>query len=347
LRDAHHLLSPPAIVVFVPTNSRWSEPTRIEPDQLGGWRSLLRDQAGVVSVAQLHAYGHSRHDIAANVAADRWRQVLPRVYATFTGDLDRDSRIHAALLYGGGHAVLSHRTAAEEWKMLPAGDGPVEITVPYLSSAVSQLPLVKVHRSRALRNSTFAVNPPRTRRTDTIVDLAVAAKTAKAALHVIVDLVSSQAVSVGEMLECVAARPPMRYRAVIAHALELVGAGLMSALEVEYRDRVEQAHGLPDGRRQTPFMVDGKTLWEDVTYDDNGAELTVRLDGRATHTTAGVAFRDRRRDNAAELAGRARLVYGWRDVHDDPCGVAREVAAVLGRFGWVAQEKTRECCGRF
>jgi hypothetical protein len=265
------------------------------------------------------------------------------VYATFTGALDRTACIHAALLYGGAHAVLSHRTAAEEWRMVPIEDGPIEITVPYLSSAVSQLPLLKVHRSRALRHTTFATRCPRTRRTDTIVDLAVAAKTAQAALYVVVDLVSGQAVSVGEMRECITARPPLRYRAVIAHGLDLVGAGLMSALEVEYRERVEREHGLPEGRRQLPFVVDGKTLWEDVAYDDGGAELTVRLDGRATHSMAGVAFRDRRRDNAAELAGRARLVYGWRDVHQDPCGVAREVASVLRRLGWEGRARCERC----
>lgn len=87
-------------------------------------------------------------------------------------------------------------------------------------------------------------------------------------------------------------------------------------------------------------MVDGKTLWEDVTYDGAGAPLTVRLDGRASHSMAGVAFHDRRRDNAAELAGRSRLVYGWHDVHSDPC----EVAEVLARFGWRPEPEGRECC---
>ncbi|WP_326946145.1 hypothetical protein OG439_43165 [Amycolatopsis sp. NBC_01307] len=108
----------------------------------------------------------------------------------------------------------------------------------------------------------------------------------------------------------------------------------MSALEVEYQETVEDRHGLPRGHRQTPVEVDGKTLWEDVTYDGHGAPVTVRLDGRASHSTAGVAFRDRRRDNAAELAGRARLVYGWRDVHGMPCTVADEVRRILVREGW-------------
>ncbi|HEY2060962.1 MAG TPA: hypothetical protein VGH57_21525 [Amycolatopsis sp.] len=330
----------------MPRHSRWSESDRIHEEQLGSWRSLLRDQAGVISYAQLKAHGHGAHDISANLAAGRWQRLLPRVYAIFTGKPDRLALMNAAILYGGAHAVLSHRTAAEEWKMLPVEAGPIEITVPYHNSAVSQLPLVKVHRSRALAHTALAVPLPRTRRTATIVDLAVAAPSARAALYLVVDLVSRQAISVADMLDCVGARAPRRYRTVIAQALELVGGGLMSALEVEYAQRVELAHGLPEGSRQMPFTVDGKTLWEDVAYDGAGVALTVRLDGRATHSIAGVAFRDRRRDNVAELAGRSRLVYGWRDVHEDPCGVAREVASVLTRLGWRSGEKARECLCR-
>jgi len=239
--------------------------------------------------------------------------------------------MYAALLYGGGEATLSHYTAAEEWRMVPIAERPIDITVPYTSSAVSQLPLVIVHRSRALRYTRLGTDPPRTKRTDTIIDLAVSQETPEAALYLVVDLVSQSAVSLDAMMECVRVRPPFRYRSTIKHALELVRTGLMSALEVEYQQQVERAHGLPAGSKQTPFVVDGKTLWEDVTYDGCGAEVTVRLDGRATHSIAGIAFRDRRRDNAAELAGRSRLVYGWHEVHNNPCAVAQEVRAVLMR----------------
>jgi hypothetical protein len=273
-------------------------------------------------------------DINANLAAGRWRRVLPRVYATFTGELSRSAKIHAALLYGGGHAILSHRTAAEEWGILPIIDGPVEITVPYTFSAISQAPLVIVHRSRALPHIAIGTNPPRTRVTDTILDLATAQTTPHKATNTIVDLVSRTKVSLAAMEDCVKVRPPFRYRPAIRHGLALVGGGLMSALEVAYLENVEGEHGLPLGDRQTPVEVDGKTLYEDVTYDPHGAPVTVRLDGRTTHSMPGVAFRDRRRDNAAELAGRARLVYGWQDVRNSPCDVAAEVRTILIREGW-------------
>ncbi|WP_338422514.1 hypothetical protein [Amycolatopsis camponoti] len=317
----------------VPQNCRWST-DRIPDASRPDWLTLLSRQHGVVSLRQLRAHGHSPDDVLANLTAGRWQRVLPRIYAAFTGEPSRSALLSAALLYGGPHAVLSHHTAAEEWRLLPIADRPVEITVPYSSSAVSQPPSVVVHRSRALRHTTLDTTPPRTRGPDTILDLAVSQRTAREATMLVVDLVSRSSLPLQAVQDCFVLRPPYRHRAAIRRGLELIGNGLMSALEVEYLENVEEQHGLPRGDRQTPFAVDGKTLWEDVTYDGHGAAVTIRLDGRTTHATGGVAFRDRRRDNAAELAGRARLVYGWQDVHTSPCAVAAEVRRILLREGW-------------
>ncbi|HEY3470349.1 MAG TPA: hypothetical protein VGL47_34805 [Amycolatopsis sp.] len=328
----------------MPQNCRWTA-DRIPDTSRSGWLTLLAEQCGIVSLAQLRAHGHSADDVAANVAAGRWQRVLPRVYATFTGELPRPAWLSAALLYGGSGAVLSHYTAAEEWRLVPIAERPVEITVPYTSSAISQRPFVVVHRSRALKHTTLESTPPRTRGPDTILDLAVAQQTSRDAMMLVVDLISRSSIPLQAVFDCFLLRPPYRYRGAIRRGLELVGGGLMSALEVEYLE-VEEAHGLPRGDRQTPFTVDGKTLWEDVTYDGHGAALTIRLDGRATHSTGGIAFRDRRRDNIAELAGRARLVYGWHDVHTSPCAVAAEVRKVLIREGWDPTGGRQPTCRR-
>ncbi|UUV36248.1 hypothetical protein NQK81_20055 [Amycolatopsis roodepoortensis] len=332
----------------MPLHKRWSEES-IPVEQRPSWPVLLAEQHGIVDTRQLRAYGHTVADIEANLEAGRWQRVLPRVYAMFTGALSRTAKIHAALKYGGGHAVLSHRTAAEEWRLVPVVEGPVEITVPYTFSAVSCPPLVIVHRSRAFPHIAAGTVPPRTRLTDTIVDLATSQRTPKLATNTVIDLASRSRVSLRAMEECVFLRPPFRYRPAIRHGLALLGGGLMSALEVEYKEAVEDAHGLPQGNRQTPFEVKGKVLWEDVTYDPHGAAVTVRLDGRATHAMADVAFRDRMRDNAAELADRARLVYGWHDVRTSPCEVAEEVRMVLVREGWDptgSRAPTCRRCGR-
>ena len=99
----------------------------------------------------------------------------------------------------------------------------------------------------------------------------------------------------------------------------LMVEGVMSALESTYALEVEAAHGLPSGERQAPVVVDGTVLFEDILYSAPGGELIVRLDGWRFHSDRRVAHRDRRRGNAAELAGRARLAYGPEEVEGEPC----------------------------
>ncbi|WP_326946146.1 hypothetical protein OG439_43170 [Amycolatopsis sp. NBC_01307] len=202
----------------MPLHTRWSS-DEIPAPARPSWQVLLGEQHGIVTYEQLRSYGHSAADVTANLRAGRWRRVLPRVYATFTGELPRPARLHAALRYGGHHAVLSHRTAAEEWGFLPIADHPVEITVPYTSSAISHKPSVVVHRSRALRYTTVGTTLPRTRTTDTILDLAVAEQTGRQATMLIVDLVSRSSVSVASMLDCFQLRPPFRFRSAIRRGL--------------------------------------------------------------------------------------------------------------------------------
>lgn len=299
------------------------------------WSVLLAEQHGVVSHHQLRTHGFTVARIAAEVRARRWQQVLPRVYATFTGPLPPEALVVAALLYGGPSALLSHRTAAERWGLLPSGPTlPVEITVPYGRSAVSQLPFVLLHRSRAHRHLVAATAPPMTSRADTAIDVAVAEPDARAARQLLTAVLATGRVSPNDVRRRLLERPPLRYRNALDEAVRMVSGGVQSVLEERYAVDVEQAHGLPNGRRQQP-----------VVYDGAGARLTVRLDGR-THLQADVALKDRRRGNAAELAGRARLVFGWTEVATAPCVVAAEVTTVLLRSGaHLAANTCSRCSG--
>ncbi|TWP48902.1 hypothetical protein FKR81_26790 [Lentzea tibetensis] len=304
------------------------------------------DECGLATTWQLRVNGVTKDFIEAQVAAQRWQRVTRGVYACFTGPLPRQTRLAAALLYAGPLSVLSHQTAAEEWGILRIDeDRPVHVTVPYTCSAVSCLPLVQLHRSRAFRYIGVGTDLlPRTTSVVTVVDLAVAETSPDEAMRSLIALANRAHVTVWQLLNQLAVRPPYRYRAVLKEAVGHFARGVTSALEYEYMSEVEMAHRLPAGQRQTPFAVDGRTLYEDVTYDNIGVRLTVRLDGKEHHSVRGVAFRDRRRDNAAELQGRARLVYGWHDVHSNPCEVAREVLTVLRREGWNGPVTTCSRC---
>ena len=195
-------------------------------------------------------------------------------------------------------------------------------------------PGVVVHRSRAQNFIGIDTDQPRTTKADTAVDIAVTEDTAKAAYSSLVGTVSNSRIPLVDIRRRLEERRPRRYRKALADAVRLLAEGVQSLLEYRYAVDVEDAHGLPRAMRQAPVSVDGRTLFEDCDYSVHGVPLIVRLDGRRTHSMAEVAFRDRRRDNAAELAGRPRLVYGYEEVTKNPCEVAREVETVLVRGGW-------------
>jgi very-short-patch-repair endonuclease len=122
-------------------------------------------------------------------------------------------------------------------------------------------------------------------------------------------------------------RRRLRWRRHLLAALDDVGAGCHSILELLYLRRVERAHRLPVGLRQSH-----RGHWyDDVAYPDYG--VCVELDGRTAHQRE-TAFRDHRRDNAATLVGTRVPRYGYSDVATRPCLVALEVATVLAQAGW-------------
>jgi hypothetical protein len=86
---------------------RRQAPLQVGAHQYQGWQSTLSAQHGVLDTSQLYGFGLTWAAVRAHILAGRWQQVVPRVYATFSGPLPRESRIAAALLYGGPEAVLS------------------------------------------------------------------------------------------------------------------------------------------------------------------------------------------------------------------------------------------------
>ena len=329
--------------------------TTTETIDEAGFATTVHAQHGVITRAQLAELGIDDHAIAHRLGQRRWQRVLNRVYAVHTGPLTRPAVLEAALLYAGAEGALSHRSAAEEWGMLrPVEDAPVHVTVPYSRSTTTQPatwgpfglahPGVVVHRSRAFEHIVVEADPPRTSSADTALDLAVAEPDGRDAARRLVGMIAAGRIPVRVLRARMERRRPRRHGTILRETLQLMTDGVQSALEHRYAVDVEAAHGLPRARRQSPVVVDGHTLFEDVDYSATGVPLIVRLDGRAYHSMPGVAFRDRRRDNAAELAGRAHLVYGWDEVADDACGVAGEVAEVLRRGGWAGRAPSCPRC---
>jgi hypothetical protein len=132
----------------------------------------------------------------------------------------------------------------------------------------------------------------------------------------------------------------LRRRKLIQGLVDDLATGTHSVLEHGYLTKVEQAHGLPTGRRQSPRIGASGDQFRDVEYE--GYALVVELDGALGHDSWRDQARDADRslDDLAELgAVTARLRF--HQVFDTPCQTAARVGRILTRNGW--NGKVRRC----
>jgi hypothetical protein len=291
---------------------------------------LGRDTAGAVHLDDCRAVGVTDDKLAWLVASGRWQPLFPRTYAAFSGPVPLPTRMHAAVLYAGLGAVVSHESAGFEQGLCAQPDL-IHLTVGYERDADDQ-PGLRVHRSRTLDEAQIdpSGSPPRTRVERTVVDLLAGRRSADAALGLVTKAISSRRTTATRVRRCLAEHPCTKWARVVREALPDVGAGAHSALEL--RDaRLRRAHGLPTGTRQFKRLAGGAEYLDLVVEE---WQLHVELDGRLGHDSATDAWRDMRRDNRSERLRLRHLRYGWSDLVDRPCEVAIEQAVILRQQGW-------------
>lgn len=305
--------------------------------------ALCNAQDDYITRAQVLECGGTDEWIEAQISARRWVRDKRKVFRTRTGAPTRRQRERAALLCAGPEAALSHHTAAARFGLRARDDGLVHITVPYGHSSDPH-PGVAVHRSRAFAHIVIdREDMPTVSAADTCVDLAVLEPDARRAMRTFLHAALAMKVPAQRLLAVLDARRPRRYLRALRHAAQMLKDGVGSVLEARYLVDVEESHGLPIATRQAPVVVQGVERYEDCRYGMPLGELIVRLDGWRWHSDRHVGVIDRARDNAAELAGRARLTFGWEEVVGDPCAVAALVTARLRQLGWPGPDGEPQC----
>ncbi|MBB5791230.1 type IV toxin-antitoxin system AbiEi family antitoxin domain-containing protein [Jiangella mangrovi] len=294
-------------------------------------------QLGVVSRAQALAAGMTADALRWLLRTGRWQRVHAGVYATFTGPLQFEARVWAAILRAGTGAVACHRTAAYLDGLCDDPGPVIHVTVPAGRYVEAGIDGVRVHLSRRLALTRHPVKtPPRTRVEATVLDLVDAAPNPGEAEGWVTAACQRRLTTPRRLALALRQRKRIRRRSMVEAMLSDVADGAQSALELHHLRRVERAHGLPAGCRQR--RVEGRRVtWVDVDYSEY--QVRVELDGRVGHTGEG-RFRDRRRDNRATVDGHVTLRYGHADVFGDPCGVATEQARVLSARGWTGTIRT-------
>lgn len=297
-----------------------------------------RMQNGVASHAQLTAGGLSRVDIERAVRRNELRRVHPRVYINHTGPLTWEQRAWAAVLYAAP-ALLCH-TSLEA----PRGrdDGrPIHVAIDHSRKVMPQ-PGIVIHRMRDLERKAYGGVPPRLRVEDNALAMAHEARSEIDAIARVAEVASRSYVTAATLQSALDRARSLRRRKLIQGLVDDLASGTHSVLEHGYLTKVERAHGLPPGRRQSPRNGASGVQFRDIEYE--GYALVVELDGALGHDSWRDQARDADRsldDLAAFGAVTARLRF--HQVFDTPCHTAVRVGRILTRNGWSG---TMKSCGQ-
>lgn len=262
-------------------------------------------QHGVISVHQLYSLGVPSSAIGDRVTAGRLHRLHRGVYAVGHPSLSNQGRWIGAVLACGPDAVLSHRSAAELWQMLPvspragADDPPiVHVTIPGEGRHRGG---IRAHRSSTLSpgDSTLRRGIPVTKPARTLEDLH----------RTFPRSVFAAALRQAEFL-----RLPIGKGVVADHTRSELEARFLALVRLRRLPRPEV------NARVDRFVVD--FLWR-------RERLIVEVDGWESHGTRSAFEEDRARDARLRLLGFDVLRFTWRQLEEDSPAVARAIRALL------------------
>jgi hypothetical protein len=287
-------------------------------------------QDGVVARRQILGAGGTDRDISRLLRRRELTQVCRGVYVNHSGRLTWTQRQWAGVL-AFWPAALAHVSA------LP--DPPTAVLHVAVAPGrnLRPLPRIVVHRTPDFdKRAELDRSPPAIRLEHALIDVIcddLGREDVPAAFAALARVCATRRTSPERIQRTLASRRRVTGRHTLEAMLDDVRDGACSVLERGYLHRVERAHGLPVGARQTHSTATGGTTYQDVRYREQG--VIVELDGRAFHDSPFDRDRDALRD-LAELSRSGlvttRVTYGL--VYGDACRTARLIADLLRQRGW-------------
>ena len=291
--------------------------------------AIARRQHGLVTAEQLGELGLSARQIEGWRSNGRLERVLPSVFRLPGAPPTRDQKFAAAALWGGSHALLSHRAGSELWGYDIARAAKPEITVPGFVSRRSKLVVVHQRRvpliDRRMRHGIPVTTPERT-----TIDLAGCVTAEQ--LEIAFESARRERWLTVASVERTLARLETRGREgsrVLQQLLTTLASEppSESALEV-LTARVLRASDLPKPQRQVEVVAGGASYRLDFAWPH--ALVALESDGRQWHEAA--FERDRRRWSAIQATTGYRIVWAtWLSITDQPEQIVAEVRQMLGK----------------
>ena len=232
----------------------------------------------------------------------------------------------AAVLAGGPGAVLSHRSAGRLWGLLAAGPGPVEIT--RSGGPRTRRPGIVAHESELASDEiACSTGIPVTSPFRTLFDLAgaLSERQLERAMNEADVRRLLDRVSLPQLLE----RYPGRRGVAKLRAL-LAERGPDGITRNEFEEAfvaLLDATGLPRPRLNADLALRGRYFEVDCLWQ--AQRVAVELDGRAVHGTRRAFEADRARDRILLAEGWHPMRVTWRQLHDEPEAVTRDLRRLL------------------
>ena len=286
---------------------------------------LARRQHGVFRRDQLVALELSDSNIEYRLRVGRLHAHHRGVYGL--GPLgSKFAHWKAAVLAAGPGAVVSHRSAAELWGLLDGFTRPIHLTVP---SARRDRPGLRFHRSVLPDDERTVVDGiPVTTVPRALLDCAAdtPARRLERMLNEADVLRLQDRLSVPDLLTRYPRRAGSR---ALWKALQKRNAGstvTRSELEERFLELVDEI-GLPRPEINAAFELDGQPIEIDALWQ--AERVAVELDSRQFHDTPLAFERDRRRDRKLMAVGWRPVRITWRQLHEEPSAVARDLKRLL------------------
>jgi very-short-patch-repair endonuclease len=233
----------------------------------------------------------------------------------------------AAVLSCGDGAVLSHRSAARLWQLLPPAAGWIDVTRP--ERRVRRDGIVG-HRAN-LREDEWVVEDgiPVTSPFRTIFDLAavVGRREVERAWHEAEVRGLTDRVSLPMLLERYPGRRGTRVLREVLGSDEPVGIS-RNEFEEAFLALID-AHGLSRPRMNADLSLRGRFIEVDALWE--GHRFAMELDSRGVHGTKKRFETDRQRDRILVAEGYRTMRITWLQLRDEPAAIAADLKLALGQ----------------
>ena len=290
------------------------------PDPVdGAIAALAARQHGVVEYGQLRALGLSRQAIDHRVRARRLHRIHRGVYAVGHKRLTQHGRWMAAVLAGGNDAVLSHRSAAALWQLLPRRSSR-HVTTP---RDLKDRDGIEFHsQSLQLDEVTVHDGIPTTTVARTLLDIAATdPDNLDRAFNEAEYRRLWDSTGVAQLIE----RYPRRAGTPALASLRPKG---ITREELEHRfHALVEKFDLPRPLRNQPLTIASTPIYPDAMWPD--AKLIVELDSRAAHDTTSRFDDDRERDRVLARAGWLVIRLTWKHLTTHPGGIAFDLRELI------------------